>query len=262
MRSGAAALPVRRLLVIGIGAGDPGFMTLQAAEAVGCVDVFLTIDKGDRATELTEVRHEIVRRHGRQPPARAIELRDGRRDATLPYGDAVERWHAERVLAFELALLGDVDDRETAGVLVWGDPSLYDSTLRIIDQVVARGNIALQHTVVPAVSSVQVLAARHRVALNRIGGAVHMTTGRLLRHGLPEGVDDVVVMLDADASFTTLVGKGFEIFWGAYLGMAHELLIAGALDDVVEQIIEVRTDARARLGWIFDVYLLRRILTT
>jgi precorrin-6A synthase len=135
---------------------------------------------------------------------------------------------------------------------------LYDSTLRILDQVVSRGRVAIEHTVSPGISSLQLLAARHRIALNRIGRSVHITTGRLLRQGLPDGVDDIVVMLDGNASFTTLVGQGFEIFWGAYLSSADEMLIAGPLDEVADEIVRVRDDARHRKGWMFDIYLLRR----
>jgi len=49
-----------------------------------------------------------------------------------------------------------------------------------------------------------------------------------------------------------------QIWWGAYLGMDGELLVAGHLADVAERIVEVRTRARAERGWIFDIYLLRR----
>jgi precorrin-6A synthase len=105
---------------------------------------------------------------------------------------------------------------------------------------------------------VQLLAARHRIALNRIGRSVHITTGRLLRGGLPAGVDDVVVMLDGRTSFSTLVGQGFDIYWGAYLGTPDEILRSGALDDLADEIVETRAEARRRKGWIFDIYLLRR----
>jgi precorrin-6A synthase len=46
---------VRRIVVIGIGAGDPRHLTLQAVEAVAAVDVFFVIDKGT-APELTALR--------------------------------------------------------------------------------------------------------------------------------------------------------------------------------------------------------------
>ena len=167
-------------------------------------------------------------------------------------------WHQRRLDALEDVLSTSVTDDECAGILVWGDPSLYDSATRLVDELASRGRVEFDHHVIAGISSVQLLAARHRIALNRIGRSVLITTGRLLRGGLPAGVDDVVVMLDGTTSFTTLVGQGFDIYWGAYLGTPDEILRSGALDDVVEEIVETRAVARRRKGWVFDIYLLRR----
>ena len=38
---------------------------------------------------------------------------------------------------------------------------------------------------IEGLTSVQALAARHKIALNRIGGPIHITTGRLLAKGMP-----------------------------------------------------------------------------
>lgn len=249
----------RRVLVIGIGAGDPSLITMQAVAALNEVDVFVVIDKGEGKDDLVAVRREVLTRFATQRPHRTIEISDPLRDPALGYVDAVALWHLARLALLERVLLDDVGDQETVGLLVWGDPSLYDSTLRIVDQLNSRGAVAVEHAVYPGVSSVQLLTARHRIAINRIGHSVHITTGRLLRDGLPEGVDDVVVMLDGETSFTTMVGRGYEIFWGAFLGSADEVLIAGALDEVADEIVRVRAEARLRKGWMFDTYLLRRL---
>ena len=258
----AAARPTRRLHVIGIGAGDPSLVTAQAALAIAEVDVFLAIDKGEERADLGGVRGAVLARFATSRRFRVLEIADGGRDETLPYGEAVRRWHLARAAAFERVLRDEVGEDETAAILVWGDPSLYDSTLRIVDEVNGRGRVTVEHTVFPGISSVQVLTARHRIPLNRIGRSVHVTTGRLLRDGLPAGVDDVVVLLDAGTAFTSLVGAGYEIFWGAYLAGPDEILIAGPLDDVAAEIVRVRAAARARHGWMFDTYLLRRLATS
>jgi precorrin-6A synthase len=247
--------------VIGIGAGSSSFVTAEAAEAIAATDVFVVIDKGAEKADLVGVRREILDRFAGSRPCRLVVGEDGQRDDRLPYAEAVARWHAGRVEEFERVLAADVADHEVSGILVWGDPSLYDSTLRIIDQVNDRGRVRVEHTVLPGISSVQVLTARHRIPLNRIGGSVLITTGRRLRDGLPDGVDDVVVMLDAETSFTAMVGEGFEIFWGAYLGSPDEVLISGPLDDVADEIVRVRAETRAAKGWMFDTYLLRRLST-
>jgi precorrin-6A synthase len=65
--------------------------------------------------------------------------------------------------------------------------------------------------------------------------------------------------LDGNCSFQSLDAQRFQIWWGAYVGMAEEVLIAGKLLDVGDRIVETRTKARAEHGWIMDIYLLRRI---
>jgi precorrin-6A synthase len=248
-----------RLFLIGIGPGDPSFVTAQAADALRAVDVFLLLDKGADKAELASVRREVLARWAPDREHRVVEIADPVRDEGRPYEQAVDAWHEERVLRIERALAGEVRAGEAAGILVWGDPAWFDSTLRLVERLRRRGVVDLDCTVVPGVSSIEVLAARHGVPVNRIGRGVLVTTGRRLRDdGLPEGVDDAVVMLDGGTAFTTLVGQGFDIYWGAYLGMPDELLLAGPLDEIADEIAHVRADARRRKGWIFDIYLLRR----
>ena len=248
---------MRRLLLIGIGAGAPELLTLEAIEAMRQVDVFLVIDKGEAKADLAAFRREVVDRFASQPH-RVVEVLDRPRDEGVSYEEGVAAWHALRVSALEGAMTASVGDGECAAILVWGDPSLYDSTIRLVEQLVARGTIELEWSVVPGISSVALLAARHRITLNRVGRSVHVTTGRLVREGLPAGLDDVVVLLDGDTAFTTLVGQGYDIYWGAYLGTPDELLVSGSLDEVAESIVRTRREARQRMGWMFDTYLLRR----
>ena len=111
---------------------------------------------------------------------------------------------------------------------------------------------------IPGISSVQALAARHRIALNRVGRPIHITTGRRLAEGLHDDADDVVVMLDAGCTFRRFADQRVDIYWGAYVGTPDEILIAGDLADVADEIERVRGEARERKGWIMDTYLLRR----
>jgi precorrin-6A synthase len=248
-----------RLFVIGIGAGDPSFVTAQAADALRAVDVFLLLDKGEAKAELAEVRSDVLARWVPGGGYRVVEIADPVRAGDQPYEQAVDAWHDERVGRIERALAEEVGSEESAGLLVWGDPAWFDSTLRLVERLRQRGVVDLDCTVVPGVSSIEVLAARHGIPVNRVGRSVLVTTGRRLRaDGLPEGVDDAVVMLDGDTAFTTLVGQGFDIYWGAYLALADEILVAGPLDEVADDIVRCRAEARQRKGWIFDIYLLRR----
>lgn len=125
-------------------------------------------------------------------------------------------------------------------------------------QVAARGSVEVTYSVVPGISSVASLAAAHGLSLTRVGRPVQITTGRrLAEEGLPPGVGDVVVMLDARCAFTRVPADRVEIFWGAYLGTPDEILISGPLAEVADRIVAARDEARRRKGWIMDTYLLR-----
>lgn len=248
----------RSLVIVGIGPGNPGMVTTEALAALAELDVVIGFDKGERTAELAAVRRAVLDRARRGRPCRMIQLEDRRRDATVGYRDAVDIWHRERTAALEQALLEDVADGEQVGILVWGDPSLYDSTLRLVDALRARNRVRLAVEVIPGVSSLSLLAARHGVPLHDVGGSLLVTTGRRLRAGVPFGIDAVAVLLDGECSFTRLSGQGWRIWWGAYLGMRDEHLLAGPLDAVAARIVELRRELRDRHGWIFDLYLLRR----
>lgn len=254
-------VPTRRLRAIGVGVGDLDQLTVEAVEAIRSVDVFLLVNKGEERADLGAFRRAVLDRYATERRWRTVDIADPARDPDRSYGEAVVAWHGARAAAWEQALMSAVEPGETAGILVWGDPSLYDSTLRVIDDINTRGVVAIEHDVIPGISSVQLLAARHRIALNRVGRPVHITTGRLLRDGLPPGVDDAVVMLDGATSFVQLVGEGWEIFWGAGLGGSDEVLVAGPVDEVVDRIVAAREEVRTRRGWVFDVYLVRRLGT-
>jgi precorrin-6A synthase len=250
---------MRRLSVIGIGAGDPDHVTVQAIKALNEVDVFFVIDKPGERHDLVDLRRQILDRFVEDPSYRVVDVQDPERDRTTPaYREAVEDWRRRRADVWEQALRDELEEGQRGAFLVWGDPALYDSTLAVIDQIVGRGALELDYEVIPGISSVQALAARHGVPLNRVGGAVHVTTGRRLAEGFPEGSDDVVVMLDADCTFKTVAPDDVEIYWGAYIGTADEILVAGPLSEVSEEIQRVRAEARERKGWIMDTYLLRR----
>ena len=245
--------------MIGVGAGDPAQVTMQAVRALNEVDVFLVPDKGAETRDLVAARRAICDRYIERPPYRFVEVADPTRDRTTPgYRAAVEDWRRRRADAFERAILDEVPEGGCGAVLAWGDPAFYDSTIAMLDDIAGRGSLAMRVEVVPGISSVQALAARHRIALTRVGRAVQITTGRLLAGGLPEGVDDLVVMLDADCSFRAFDEEGLRIYWGAYLGTDDEILVAGEVRRVADEIVRLRARARSRTGWIMDTYLLRR----
>lgn len=246
--------------MIGIGAGDPTQVTIQAARALNEADVFLVPDKGAETRDLVAARRDICDRYIRGSSYRFVEVPDPRRDRATPaYRAAVEDWRRRRADEFERAILDEVPEGGCGAILAWGDPAFYDSTIAMLDELAGRGAVAMRLEVIPGISSIQALAARHGIAITRVGRAVQITTGRLLaRGGLPDGVDDIVVMLDADCAFRSLDDQGLLIYWGAYLGTDDEILIAGEVRAVADEIARRRAEARRRAGWIMDTYLLRR----
>lgn len=248
---------MRKLLIIGIGAGDPDHMTVQAITALNRADVVFLPDKGEEKAALRHLREQICARFIEKPYRTVTVETPQRAPAGSDYRGVVDDWHARIARNYERLFRDELGEGQHGALLVWGDPALYDSTLRIVERVRDNG-LALDWDVIPGISSVQVLAARHRIALNRIGEPVMITTGRKLAGGFPAGQDSVVVMLDGEQTFARIAPEDLEIYWGAYLGSPDEILIAGRLADVAAEIERVRAQAREKHGWIMDIYLLRR----
>lgn len=250
---------MRTLLVIGIGSGNPEHMTIQAINALNRADVVLIPRKGEAKGELAQVRREICERFLTNPATKMVEFDLPVRDAADPsYLAGVAEWHDAIADTYRRLLLAETGDDGVVALLVWGDASLYDSTLRIVDRLAQSAGFGFEHEVIPGITSIQALAAGHRIALNTVGNPFQVTTGRKLKDGFPDDVDTAVVMLDGGLSFDHLDADAFDIYWGAYLGTADEILIAGKLADVADDIRQARAAARAKHGWIMDTYLLRR----
>ena len=250
---------MRKLFVIGIGAGNPEYITVQAINALKQVDVIFAVDKGEEKQDLLRLRTTLCERYMSPGSYRVVPIGEVEREAGAPcYEAAVREWHERRAVAYADAIGRELGANECGAFLVWGDPALYDSTLRILERIAARGTVAFDYEVIPGITSIQALAARHRIPLNRIGEPIYVTTGRRLAAAPPNQMDNVVVMLDGDCAFKNVADEGIDIHWGAYLGTEDEILVSGDLKDRRGEIERMRREARARKGWIMDTYLLRR----
>ncbi|QFT91737.1 precorrin 6A synthase [Roseovarius sp. THAF9] len=244
---------IDNLWLIGIGTGNPAHVTLEGADALRNAAVILLPTKGDDKEDLAHLRHDIIAASGSM--ARIVPFEYPVRDPDLPYIERVAAWHDEIARRWISALSGQSVDGPVA-LLVWGDPSLYDSTIRIAERLSPKPAIR----VVPGITAIQALTAAHAIPLNTVDGPVRITTGRQLRDcGLPQYETTAVVMLDGLCSFQQLEPDGLHIWWGAYLGSDKQILIQGPLADVAAEIVKTRAQARAENGWIMDSYLLRRI---
>jgi len=243
---------MRTIHIIGIGAGDPDYLTAQAVRALNDTEVFFVADKGEAKSDLIGLRRDVLRRFVTDPAYRFVELPDPPRASEGDYRGAVADWHSARVRLWAQAIEDELSPDAVGSFLAWGDPSLYDSTLRILEQIADR--VELRYDVVPGITAVQALTARHRIPLNEIGEPVLITTGRRLR---ADGVSGTaVVMLDGGCAFLDCP-PSTRIWWGAYLGTTEEILVSGTVGEVGERIAELRSAARERRGWIMDTYLLR-----
>ncbi len=250
---------MRKLLLIGIGAGNPEYITVQAIKALNAVDVFFFLDKGEAKQDLANLRKEICERYIEGRSYRVVEAADPVRDPSVTdYAAQVELWHRRRAAIYEEMIARELEEDQCGGFLVWGDPSLYDSTLRIIRHIAAGGTLCFQLEVIPGITSMQSLAARHKIPLTAVGEAMVITTGRQLRAAPGGAAKRTIVMLDGECSFNTLLHENLDIYWGAYLGMDEEILLSGKLSEIAGRIEEVRREKRRRNGWIMDTYLLSK----
>ena len=247
----------RKVLIIGIGAGNPDFITVQAVNAMNKVDVFFIPNKGIGKEELARVRREVLERHVRDRPFRTVEFKAPERQSGADYEQSVSDWHDDVEAVYGKLVLDELGTSETGAFLVWGDPTLYDSTMRILERLKARGDFELDYEVLPGISSIQALAARHKVALCDIGRSILVSTGRSMGEGFPNNAGSVVIMLNAEKALKQADGD-VDVYWGAYVGMPEEILIAGKLKEVIDDIERVRNEARRANGWVMDTVLMKR----
>jgi precorrin-6A synthase len=245
------------LALVGIGTGHPDHITRQGERALNAADVILIPRKGSGKADLADVRlaicSAVVTGHTRIAFF-DMPVREG---AETDYAGAVDRWHDAIAEVWLASIAAHLPGGGRLVLLVWGDPSLYDSTLRIAERLARR--IDVRTSVVPGITALQALTAAHAIPLNAINSPVTITTGRRLEDGgWPAGADTVAVLLDGRCAFRLLDPSGLLIWWGAYLGLPQQMLVHGSLAEVAQSIAERREAARAQHGWIMDTYLLRR----
>ena len=235
-----------RVRILGIGMG-PQHVTPEVADVLRACDYVVAADKGDN-DGLLAARRVVAGAYG----VELVAVTDPERDRSDPvdYPAAVREWHEARVAAYETVL------RERGGeaaFLVWGDPSLYDSTIRIVEELATR--LPLDYDVLPGISAPQLLAARHRIVLHPVGAPVHITTARRLRDDVSAGQTNLLVMLTSSLDLAGL--EDWTIWWGANLGTPSEELVAGRVGEVLGELGAARARAKESAGWVMDVHLLR-----
>lgn len=247
----------RRVSVIGIGPGDIRNITLAAIDGLTRASAIFIPRKGDEKAGLAEIRRALCDRYVENPDQRVVEFDMPVREQGGDYRVAVDDWHARIAEEYERLFARHLTEADIGAFLVWGDPGLYDSTLRILERVRRRGAFDLDIEVVPGITSVQALSAKHKIPLNDIGSPVTVAPARRLQDALAAGAESVVVMLGSGRELGA-IDPDAEIYWGANLGLPDETLIAGRLGAVADEIAQARAQLRRENGWVMDVYLVRK----
>ncbi|QFR33984.1 precorrin-6A synthase (deacetylating) [Ancylobacter sp. TS-1] len=269
---------MRTVLVIGIGMGEPEGLTARAVEAIGAAGVFFLLDKSEGAGELVAARESLIARLARpghrvvrapSPPRRPAPIAAAPDEgARARYEAAVADWHAARAALLAGLIASEIAEDGTGALLVWGDPMLYDSTLRVLEAARAHaalgGGPGFALRVIPGITALQALCAAHAIPLNAIGEAVRLTTGRNLAGAVGETVTGetgaaatFAVLLDDGAGLAALLARGWpgHVWWGANLGTPAERLLSGPLVEIGAEILRIRAEIRVARGWVMDVWV-------
>lgn len=263
---------MKKIYLTGIGPGELKYLTLQAVDVLKNVELFLVPLKKGRKEELLKIRKNIIEGIARDKPFRIIELPFPERRHSKDYEEGVQKWRNKKAEILRDAIENLMSDNETAALLLWGDPALYDGHIDIVRGLLEDG-LDIEFEVIPGITSIQVLTADHKIPLNQIGESILITTGRRLRElkentgspknrkifrGNSDKINNVVVMLDNYETFNRFRDSGLYIYWGAYLGTPDEIVISGKLSEVADKITQTRREMKKKKGWIMETYVLRR----
>ena len=249
---------MKKIYLIGIGPGNPDYLTVQAIKAIKGVDVFFFLEKRKGDEDFLKIRREILERYLDSGTYRVVSARIPKRKKGGNYVEEVKAWREEVAEVVAGLIKNEMEEGENAALLIWGDPSLYDGHLEMLQHILKRGVIDFEYEVIPGITSVQLLAARHKIPLNRIGEPIVITTARKLKECETDEVINTVVLLDSRATFKRFEDTDIDIYWGGYLGAEDEILLSGKLRDIIEDIKRIRIEAKKKKGWLMDTYILRR----
>ena len=187
---------------------------------MNAVDLFVVADKGEAKHDLAELRRRLCEAVIKHDHYRFIEIDD-------PPGTA-RRWTTTPPSAPGTASAPPGMSRRSmpscptaATSASWSGVIRRSTTRRSASPRQSGGpELDVDLRVVPGISSLQLLAAAHKIVLNQIGQPVHVTTGRRLLEEYTADLGDVLVMLDGGLACADLVPlhPDLTIYWGAQLG--------------------------------------------
>ncbi|MCL4456971.1 MAG: precorrin-6A synthase (deacetylating) [Nitrospirae bacterium] len=253
---------MKKIYLIGIGTGNPEHLTIQAINTFKKVNVFFILEKeSEKNEDLVNLRKGILQRYLPDGKYRVItvkipERKKGGRELEV-YKERVASWRKQKAEIISNLIKQEIADGETGAILIWGDPALYDGHIEILNYILKEEWVDFEFEVIPGITSMQVLTARHKIPLNFIGESIRITTGRRLKEIHPNDVKNSVVLLDNYLTYRNFSDTDLHIYWGGYLGTEEEILISGRLNEVLDEIIRTRNEAKKNNGWIMETYILR-----
>ena len=249
---------MRHIYIVGIGTGNPEHMTVQAINALNKVDVIFIPSKGAAKAELADVRKDICQRYVTNDAIRFI-------DYAVPVRQTADRSYVQ-----------SVDDpgmhrfrRPTKGCsrIIWRKaevPPFSSGRPQSLRQ--HHSHHRAGQGAGPRCPRLQRHSRNHQHpgvdgkpphSANLVGKPVQITTGRRLAESFQGIVETAVVMLDGEQAFSKVDDPDAYLL-GRLSRHKDEITIAGRLADVSDRIMATRAEARARHGWIMDIYLLRK----
>lgn len=243
----------KKVYIIGIGPGDPKYLTLEAYEIIKKAKNFIIPLKKGPKEELTKIREKVIEfcKEG-NTDYRIIKVEFPERKKGGSYKLEVESWRKEKA-SILAEILKDVDE---ACFLVLGDPSLYDGHIEIFKEV--SKNLPMEIEVIPGISTINLLSAKHKISLTKVAETLVITTPRPLRKQ-KEISRNTVVFLDNYETFKLFKDDSeLMIYWGAYIGTEKEVLFNGKLSQCWQELVELRRKLKEKHGYIMETYLLTK----
>ena len=245
-----------KIFLIGIGTGNINHLTLEAVKTLNDVDLILIPKKTSDTLDLLNLRQDICKKVIKRKQHNIIEFNLPKRNLKIEYNMSVSEWHSQVAHIWKETINSFQGEKKNIGLLIWGDPTLYDSSIKIALTLINKLDI----TIISGITSIQALMSAHTINMNEIGKPFFVTTGRFLKQrGLLFDNSRSFVMLDGSCSFQYIDISKFYIWWGAYLGMDKQIIYQGTLSEVYKKIIKIRNEARLINGWIMDTYLLQKL---
>ncbi|RKX57364.1 MAG: precorrin-6A synthase (deacetylating), partial [Thermodesulfobacteriota bacterium] len=129
---------MKKIYLIGIGPGNPDYLTIQAINTMKEVDVFFILEKGERKgfKEFIKIRKEILERYLDSGTYRVVSAKiPERKKSRKSYKEEVKTWRQQKAEVMTGLIEDKMKDGEIGAFLIWGDPSLYDGHLEILQHI-------------------------------------------------------------------------------------------------------------------------------